>query len=75
MLNALFDLVSFVGVLVDFVMDVFLGLFQLITMLPSCIRVFAEAVNLLPSFLVAFSTVTLIVSVIFTLTAPTKSRH
>lgn len=65
MLDALKEVVSFIGMLIDFIVQIITGLIQLLKLIPSMVYMLTQSLGLLPTFLVGFATVSITVSVIF----------
>ena len=68
MFDALSNLIEMVGMIIDFAISLVTGLIDLIAMFPSVIKTFTSAVGLLPGFVVAFSSITITLSVVFMIT-------
>jgi|GEM_PF-5639893 len=65
MLEALYQIIDFFGMIIDFVIQLVTGLIQLLMLIPKCIEMLTGSMLFLPPFLLAFSTATITVSVIF----------
>jgi len=65
MLDALHQIVEFIGMIIDFAIQLITGLIQLLLLIPKCIQMLTGSLLFLPPFLVAFATATVTVSVIF----------
>lgn len=65
MLGALKEIVNFIGMIIDFVIQFVTGIVQLLQLIPQMTATLMDSFGLLPSFLVAFASVTVTVAVIF----------
>ena len=65
MIDALMEIVSFIGMLIDFVIQLVVGLFTLLLMIPKVVGILTSSFGLLPSFLVGFASITITTCVIF----------
>lgn len=59
------QIVEFIGMLIDFAVQLVTGLFDLLKLIPHAVSLLTESLGILPAFLVAFAGVTITVSVIF----------
>ena len=65
MLDALSQVVDFIGMIIDFVIQLVTGLVQLLLLIPKCVQMLTGSLLFLPPFLLTFATATITVSVIF----------
>lgn len=65
MLNALKEIVNFIGMIIDFVVQLVTGIIQLLALIPKMVETLTASLGLLPSLLVGFAGVTITVAVIF----------
>ena len=65
MLGALKEIVNFIGMIIDFVVQLVTGIIQLLALIPKMVETLTASLGLLPSLLVGFAGVTITVAVIF----------